>query len=108
MAVVREDLPRVERCLCCVTSPLADLSMVVIANNSIADYLAEPETRKWLKYVWVYAKYLKAQAGRSGTASSPVLEWFTMRINEINTTLMQIRRKETLILEQAPSVEFFQ
>jgi hypothetical protein len=99
LAVVREELPRVEGCLCCITSPLNDLSMVVIADDS-----ADPETRKLLRSVWVYTKYLKAQVEQSGTASSSALEWYTMRIDEINTTMVQIHRKETLILEQAPSV----
>lgn len=100
LAVVREELPRVECCLCCITSPLNNLSMVVISDESITDDSANVEMLKWL---WVGAKYLKAQAEYSGIASSHVLEWYAIRINEINAAMMQIRRKETLILEQAPS-----
>lgn len=94
LAVVEKELSRAERCLCCVSPPLDDLSMVFIDSNFITDDLADPDRRKWLRCVWVYNKYLNAQIKQSETASSSVLEWYEMRFREMNTTMMQLRRKE--------------
>jgi hypothetical protein len=104
LAVVKEELPRVERCLLCITSPLDDLSMVFIPGDSTTDDLADAERRKWLRSVWVYNKYLNTQIKQSETAPSSVLEWYEMRFHEMNTTMMQLRRKENLTLDRAPSV----
>lgn len=103
LAVVRKELLLAERRLCCITSPLDDLS-VVFMGDSTTDDLADPETRKWLTCVSVYNKYLSAQIKQRETASPAVLEWYKLRFHEINTIMVQTRRKETLILEQAPSV----
>ncbi|KAJ5722278.1 hypothetical protein N7488_000313 [Penicillium malachiteum] len=71
LAVGEEELSREERCLCCVTSSLNDLSMVFVPSHFITDDLADPERREWLRCVWVYNKYVNAQIKQikqSGTA----------------------------------------
>ncbi|CEJ60622.1 hypothetical protein PMG11_09191 [Penicillium brasilianum] len=103
LAVVGKELSRVERCLCCITSPLSDLSMVFIPTGSISDE-TDHERRKWLRSVWVYNKYLNAQIKQSETAQLSVLEWYDMRFHEMNTTMFQTYKKEPLILDRAPSV----
>lgn len=85
LAVVEQDIPRVQRYFSCVESPVNDLSLVIIANDS-----TDPERQRWLRYLWVYSKYLNAQAKRSGNASRLGLEWYKLRLEEISSAIMQI------------------
>jgi hypothetical protein len=88
LAVMREGIPLVEHYFASVSSPLDDLSLVIIDKDS-----SDPERQRWLRSVWVYSRYLRqnAVAKQSGRASTRVLDWYQMRLNEMSTVLMQNR-----------------
>lgn len=88
LAVEREGIPLVQSCFSSVSASFDDLSLVIIDEDS-----TDPETQKWLRFSWVYSRYLRqnAVAKQSGRVSTRVLEWYQIRLNKLSVVLMQNR-----------------